>query len=116
MAILVIPSEVEESLAVSEIFRDVSTPLDMTKDGRNTSHSAFSGGRPDRISLLIGRPCRRVGLHRNDDVVWTCHNCHSADRARLEHFGGNDWFIPILAGRIFCLETFLAIRVALNSG
>jgi len=28
---LVIPSEVEESLIVSEIFRDVSAPLDMTE-------------------------------------------------------------------------------------
>jgi hypothetical protein len=27
----VIPTEVEESLTISEIFRDVSTPLDMTK-------------------------------------------------------------------------------------
>jgi hypothetical protein len=26
----VIPTEVEESLTISEIFRDVSTPLDMT--------------------------------------------------------------------------------------
>jgi hypothetical protein len=46
--ILVIPSEVEESLAVlaggSEGIpgvRDVSTPLDMTKHGYDAAHSSF---------------------------------------------------------------------------
>src|SRR5882724_1091441 len=51
--------------------RDVSTPLDMTeKHGRDTSHSSFHRHRSSRITLLVGRSCGRIGLHRNDDVVW----------------------------------------------
>jgi len=47
---LVIPSEVEESLIVSEIFRDVSTPLDMTE--MQPSQSSVSTPRVLPKSLL----------------------------------------------------------------
>jgi len=87
-----------------------------------TPSSFFLGGggggsrdRGDRVSLFVRRARGRVGLHRDHDSVWTSDDGHSTDRARLEHFSSDDRFIPILAGWIFFLETFLAIRTALRS-
>jgi hypothetical protein len=43
----VIPSEVEESLAIQKIFRDVSTSLDMTEMRHCGILSVFALGKPD---------------------------------------------------------------------
>src|SRR2546428_2872753 len=64
--------------------------------------------RPDRVSLLLGRPRRSIGLHRDDDVVWLNGDNHSPDRARAECFGRDDWHVAILARRLFLVETVLA--------
>src|SRR2546430_1981133 len=59
--ILVIPSEVEESLDILNRragafiqIRDVSAPLDMTNHGRDASRSSVSRNWIDRVSLFVG--------------------------------------------------------------
>ncbi len=86
--ILVIPSEVEESLAVLNgradalvQIRDVSTPLDMTQDGHDASRSSVSRNRIDRVSLFVGRSRWRIGLYRDDDTLRACADSHSSDCA-----------------------------------
>src|SRR6266566_437998 len=62
--------------------RDVSTPLDMTeKHGHDTSHPSFHRHRSNRITLLVGRSCRCVRLHRHDDAVWNRADYHSSNCA-----------------------------------
>src|SRR5438105_6594546 len=67
-----------------------------------------------RVPLLLGRACRRIRLHRGHDLVWVERHLHSADRARPQHSRGCDRFVSILAGRIFFLAAFLAVRAALD--
>src|SRR5205085_9483625 len=67
-----------------------------------------------RVPLLLGRACRRIRLHRGHDLVRVERHLHSADRARPQHSRGRDRFVSILAGRIFFLAAFLAVRAALD--
>jgi len=88
----------------------------MTKHGRDPSHSSFSRHRGDRIPLLVGGPCRCVGVHRYDDAVRNSADRHSSDCACAEHFGRFDWRISILARRSFFVATVLAICAAFHPG
>ena len=88
----------------------------MTKHGRDASHSSFSRHRGDRIPLLVGGPCRCVGVHRYDDAVRNSADRHSSDCACAEHFGRFDWRISILARRSFFVATVLAICAAFHPG
>src|SRR5438067_7886439 len=114
---LVIPSEVEESLTfcLSSI-RDVSTSLDMTKNGQHESDLPFSGNRRHRVPLLLRRPRRRVRLHRRDDAVRARNHYHPADCVGTEHPGCAHRVFSILAGRAFLMEIILAVRSPFCSG
>jgi hypothetical protein len=98
VTLLVIPSEVEESLTfcLSSI-RDVSTSLDMTMNGQHESDLPFSGNRRHRVPLLLRRPRGRVRLHRRDDAVRARNHYHPADRIGTEHPGCADRVFSILA-------------------
>src|SRR5439155_22208574 len=85
------------------------------RHGRHASDFGFPCGWPDRLSLLFGRSCRRLWLHRRDDVVWSGSDNHSTDGARSEYFGRFHWRISILAGWTFYLEIVLAVRAAFDS-
>ena len=114
---LVIPSEVEESLTfcLSSI-RDVSTSLDMTKNGQHESDLPFSGNRRHRVPLLLRRPRRRVRLHRRDDAVRARSHYHPADCVGTEHSGCAHRVFSILAGRPFLMEIILAVRAPFHPG
>src|SRR6266478_358921 len=114
---LVIPSEVEESLifCLSSI-RDVSTSLDMTKNGQHESDLPFSGDWGHRVPLLLCRARGRVRLHRGDDLVRTVDRNHPADRTGTEHPGRAHRVVSILAGRAFLMEIILAVRSPFCSG
>src|SRR5262249_29441286 len=90
-------------------------PLDVTKDGSHDAYSSWLHNCADRVSLLLSRTCRRLGLHRPDDAVRLRTDDHSADRARPEHSGRDDRLLSILAGRPFLLEIILAVRAAFSS-
>jgi len=80
VTLLVIPSEVEESLTfcLSSI-RDVSTSLDMTMNGQHESDLPFSGNRRHRVPLLLRGARGRFRLHRGDDPPRTVDRNHPAD-------------------------------------
>src|ERR1700720_5064297 len=86
---LVIPSELDKSLAVFDgrthwslaRVRNASTPLDITTHGHYTFDSSLSRRWADRLSLFIRRPCGCVGLHRYDGAVWSCTDGCSTDGA-----------------------------------
>src|SRR6266576_5998098 len=84
--------------------------------GHDTSHPSFPRHRSNRITLLVGRSCRCLRLHRNDDVVWNRAHRHSSNGACAQHFGCVHRHVPVLARRLLLVEPLLAVRAALHSG
>src|SRR5207244_5290323 len=117
VTLLVIPTEVEESLTfcLSSI-RDVSTSLDMTMNGQLESDRPFSGKRRHRVPLLLRGARGRFRLHRGDDPPRTVDRNHPADRIGTEHPGCADRVFSVLAGRSFLMEIILAVRAPFPPG
>ena len=113
--LLVIPSEVEESLTLYRaVIRDVSTSLDMTMDGQTNLIFLFSGRRGHRVSLFIGRPRGRVGYIAVMALLGSCDD-HPADGIVLNILVAPSLF-SILESRTFFLEIILAFRAAFRTG
>src|SRR5437899_57602 len=103
-------------LSVLSVIRDVSTSLEMTKNGLRTFNFSVFGDRRYRLPLFIRRSRGRFRLHRGDDLVRTVDRNHSAHCAGIEHPGCAHRVFSILARRTFLMEIILAFRFPFLSG